>query len=925
MLRKLNRVLNVCALLFVLMEMTPVSAASTDWLVNAEAFKASVVEDHAARELVLSNGLARRALRLSPNAASVSLENLTSGEQFLRAIGPEAHVTINGVEFVIGGLEGQPVMNYLKAEWLDQLRDNPNAYHFSEWKEGGIEARLAWKKRPEWLSRDLPWPPLGKHVMLRFVPPSAPLVRLAGPVVFEDAFQGALDTAWKVHVSDKHARSSFSNEGKAGEIFTLPDTAVYVERPFPKDAVSIEVKVDAGDDTTSNSWGPGLALLAEDRTISFVIRPNSRQYEVVAPDRGELLAGTFDRSKPSRLRLRIENGTAICEAEQEDNAFERVATVAFPKAPTTLRIGKVGKAGKGNDYPDAKGDNLVRCHVTHVTLRGPEPTNAPPPPSRIDLPEIEVHHEIYDGIPLLSKWLVIKNKTQNPVRVNAFTAEELRLVEVESGVNAATQTEKSNLCVETDYAFDGMSAASASPAVVLTSDPHYPTQVNYERQTPCLLLCKPPLGPDREIAPGGTFETFRVFELLLDSTERERRTLAQRRMYRTIAPWTAENPLMFHKIKSDPRSIRDAIEQAHEVGFEMIIMSFGSGFNIENRDPKYLEQYKELAAEAKSNGVALGGYSLLASRGAGTAKDNTQGVPARFGVMPCLGAKWGQDYLAQVRQFLGAANLGVLEHDGSYPGDRCAAHDHPGHRGVDDSQWVQWRAITDLYKWCRSEGIFLNVPDWYVLSGSSKTGMGYRETNWSLPRAEQEIIERQNIYDGTWNKTASMGWMFVPLSQYHGGGAAATIEPLHDHLDHYNARFANLIGAGVQACYRGPRLYDTEETKALVKKWVTFYKTHREALDGDLIHLRRANGRDWDGWLHVNPRGKEKGLAFIYNPLSEAIERDIRMPLHYTGLTNSAKVSVEGADATVATLDSTDAVTLKVKVPGHGYTWFVFE
>ena len=51
-----------------------------------------------------------------------------------------------------------------------------------------------------------------------------------------------------------------------------------------------------------------------------------------------------------------------------------------------------------------------------------------------------------------------------------------------------------------------------------------------------------------------------------------------------------------------------------------------------------------------------------------------------------------------------------------------------------------------------------------------------------------------------------------------------------------------------QACYRGPRLFDTGETKALVMKWVTFCKAHREVIDmGDLIHLRRPDGRDWDG------------------------------------------------------------------------------
>ena len=77
---------------------------------------------------------------------------------------------------------------------------------------------------------------------------------------------------------------------------------------------------------------------------------------------------------------------------------------------------------------------------------------------------------------------------------------------------------------------------------------------------------------------------------------------------------------------------------------------------------------------------------------------------------------------------------------------------------------------TGFYEWCRGEGVYLNMPDWYFLNGGSKTGMGYRETNWSLPREYQEIIERQNIFDGTWEKTPSMGWMFVPLTEYQGGG-----------------------------------------------------------------------------------------------------------------------------------------------------------
>jgi hypothetical protein len=357
----------------------------------------------------------------------------------------------------------------------------------------------------------------------------------------------------------------------------------------------------------------------------------------------------------------------------------------------------------------------------------------------------------------------------------------------------------------------------------------------------------------------------------------------------------------------------------------MIILSFGSGFNFESRDKAYQAKFKELTDYARSKKVAIGGYSLLASRGAGTGADNTQGVPARFGVMPCLGAKWGQDYLAQLKDFMGTAGMELLEHDGSYPGDRCAATTHPGHRGLEDSQWVMWKEITNLYKWCRANGVHLNIPDWYFLTGGTKCGMGYRETNWSLPRAYQEIIERQNIFDGTWEKTPSMGWMFVPLTQYHGGGAAATIEPLKEHLPHYGQRLANLFGAGVQACYRGPRLYDTPETRDLVKHWVDFYKRHRAILDSDFLHLRRADGRNLDYLLHVNPALPEKGLLMVYNPLEQEVRKTLTIPLYYTGIAQTAALSEQDGKIQEFTLNRDYTIELPVTVPAKGTTWFIIK
>jgi hypothetical protein len=203
--------------------------------------------------------------------------------------------------------------------------------------------------------------------------------------------------------------------------------------------------------------------------------------------------------------------------------------------------------------------------------------------------------------------------------------------------------------------------------------------------------------------------------------------------------------------------------------------------------------------------------------------------------------------------------------------------------------------------------------------------MGYRETNWSLPREQQEVIERQNIFDGTWEKTPSMGWMFVPLTEYHGGGAAATIEPLRDHLEHYETRLANLFGAGVQACYRGPRLFDSDETQTVVKKWVSFYKEHRAILDSDLIHLRRPDAQDWDGWLHVNPTLRECGLAMFYNPLPTALARKIRLPLYYTGLKEQAVIEHTDGNRKTLSLGRDYSLEVDLQIPARGRTWLLIS
>jgi len=148
----------------------PAVVGSPDWLVDPAPFRAVVREDPTRRELVLSNGLARRVIRLAPAAATGAIEELTTGEHLLRAVGPEARIELGGKPFPVGGMSGQPVKNYLKDAWLAGMKPDPAAYRFVSWSDGPIEARLVWQRHPEWLSRELPWPPPGRRVCMTYAP-----------------------------------------------------------------------------------------------------------------------------------------------------------------------------------------------------------------------------------------------------------------------------------------------------------------------------------------------------------------------------------------------------------------------------------------------------------------------------------------------------------------------------------------------------------------------------------------------------------------------------------------------------------------------------------------------------------------------------------------------------------------------------------
>ncbi len=693
---------------------------STDWLIEPTAAKAGIFESHNKKDIILYNGLVKRVFRITPDVACVDYKNMTNGQQILRSVKPEAQINLNGKDFSIGGLYGQPENAYILSEWLDTLKANTNGFHFLKYEISNIQ-------------------------------------------------------------------------------------------PF------INVKFDYWASNKTQATG---------KVISFFYHSNELKDIVV-----------------------------------------------------------------------------------------------------------KVNYEIYDGIPVICKWLSIQNNSNNPLKINRVVNEILAVVEEQSAVvgQPDKMAKPASIYIETNYAYNNAMRYDLSDQTTHWKvDSTYTSQVNYDYNTPCLLEVYPENAPNISLKPRETFNSIRTYELLMDSYDRERRGLAVRKMYRTIAPWTTGNPIFMHVVSRNDEQVYTAIDQCAATGYEALILSFGSNLKMELNTPENHTKWKKIADYAHEKGIKIGGYTLFSSRKINPETDVIDpktGKPggAFFGNAPCFASQWGLDYHQAIIDFFKNTGFNILEMDGPYPGDVCASTSHPGHEGLEDSQWKQMELQKSLFHWMAQNGVYVNAPDWYFLDGTNKIGLGYREVNFALPRPRQMVLNRQNIYDGTWEKTSAMGWGFVPLTAYHGGGPDAVLEPLSKHLNDYKQLMMQYYGAGIQACYRGPRLFDTEDTKNTVIEVIDWYKKYRDILNADIIHLRRADGRDWDGLLHVDPTLKEKGLIMLYNPLKEKITRTIKLPLYYTGLKDQAKVSEKNLNSKTYKMNRDFSIDFTCTLEPESYSWYIIE
>jgi hypothetical protein len=134
-----------------------------------------------------------------------------------------------------------------------------------------------------------------------------------------------------------------------------------------------------------------------------------------------------------------------------------------------------------------------------------------------------------------------------------------------------------------------------------------------------------------------------------------------------------------HCTDSPASGIRQCVDQASAVGFEMVMISFGAGFNLESTDPVYLAGMRNISGYAAAKGIEMGGYDLLAhTRGrGGNASAECIGPNGKPDGSTCLASQGSDDVFMHINNFVDKTNWSSVECGDRRPIRRYLQHTMP--------------------------------------------------------------------------------------------------------------------------------------------------------------------------------------------------------------------------------------------------------
>lgn len=320
---------------------------------------------------------------------------------------------------------------------------------------------------------------------------------------------------------------------------------------------------------------------------------------------------------------------------------------------------------------------------------------------------VTLHYELYDGIPVMAKWLTVTlhdsdndddDSDESTKKSTQFIINSVNIERIASYPPYGAYLTQGSSPPFLLYNGESSGVIRPPPLLVSFTDQAHGAQCQWiddylnsndtDTSEPHdmgasepLLTCNYTLGPHAVLRstqiensqgkhhdrlPQSIFTSFKTFLLATDTSDPERQTLMKHRMTQVLLPHTTENPLFFHflPVVHSEAEFRRAVDQMTEVGFEMLIYSFGAGFQLESSDATYLEYIKRQVGYAKVHNIEVGGYDLIClQRGHGGYGENLPDEWVRIndhGDLSqdvCYGSKWYNKLNELVFHFINTTGL----------------------------------------------------------------------------------------------------------------------------------------------------------------------------------------------------------------------------------------------------------------------------
>lgn len=560
--------------------------------------------------------------------------------------------------------------------------------------------------------------------------------------------------------------------------------------------------------------------------------------------------------------------------------------------------------------------------------------------------QLDLHYEIYDCLPVLRKWVTItvpsspSPAASSPILVSSLTLELLRspngspehLSFLVDNANNPTPNDD-QVPPQLDQAFPGRLTR------LWFFDPDDDANNDQELHVPYTYYTYFMYGYDAvDVVYGGTkgpgallsrndpslstsFTSISLREVVHDSVDFERQGLTIRRVQAALAPQLLENPMhmMITDISSDA-AFRQAIDQAAEVGLEMLVVGFGANGYCGLCDGQMLNStwvswFSSQLAYARSKKVEISAYTLMQHNGWGEDVPVSEQALSRDGNrqgQACFATDWHATYRQNVLNFIKQVGLGGLETDGQYEGLSCSdsTGDHR-HAGVEGSWHAQLMSTLQFNSALKELQVFQTGADAYMFSGANRWNHADTDAGYNRPFWDALQIGRVYCFDSTHSRLPSSGMYGlndIVSTATQTCGSNGRIRCIDFAL-------GSFLGSGTWAYLRSGSVYALNDPLrtamvSLFQGWTSFWNAYRRILIADALHLVRPTARSIEATLMSLPlsqtfdssssssssssANQPFAILCLVNPrANHTLSTTLPVSLYYSGVTVGSVVQLQ--------------------------------